>query len=60
MGGSVQGSYSWYVDASGRIKSLNYYFPANGLNFDQSPTEDPDEDGNIPGDNRGFIEGIYP
>ncbi len=60
VGGTAQGSYSWYVDADGRVNSLNYHFPANGLNFDHSPTENPDEDGNIPGDNRGFIEGIYP
>jgi len=59
VGGSELGSYSWYVDAKGSVNSLNYHFPANGLNFDHSPTEDPDEEGNIPGDNR-FIEGIYP
>ena len=60
VGGSEDGSYSWYVDAKGNVNSLNAHFPANGLNFDLSPTEDLDEDGNIPGDNRGFIEGVFP
>ena len=60
VGGSENGSYSWYVDENGNINSLNFHFPANGLNFDLTPTQNPDEDGNIPGDNRGFIEGVYP
>ena len=59
-GGHDTGSYSWYVDPNGNINSLNFHFPANGLNFDLSPTENADVDGNIPGDNRGFIEGVYP
>ncbi len=26
-GGSTSGSYSWYVDSNGRVKSLYYFFP---------------------------------
>ncbi|MCH7712403.1 MAG: type II secretion system protein [Chloroflexi bacterium] len=59
-GGAAGGSYSWYVDANGNVNSLNFHFPTNGLNFDLSPTENPDADGNIPGDNRGFVDGVYP
>lgn len=46
-GGSDQGSYSWYLDQRGRVNSLYSHFPTNS----GAPKD---------GDNRGFIEGVFP
>ena len=29
VGGSETGSYSWYVDKSGRVKSLPFFYPVS-------------------------------
>jgi hypothetical protein len=51
---TLTGSYSWYVDANGKVNSLYQKFPTNGtVQFTL------DTVGNTP-DNRGFISGVYP
>ncbi len=47
-GGAATGSYSWYVDAAGKVNSLYYYFPTNGV----APSGGTD--------NRIFISGVFP
>jgi len=47
-GGSSSGSYSWYVDADGKVNSVYYHFPTNGV----APSGGDD--------NRGFVSGVYP
>jgi prepilin-type N-terminal cleavage/methylation domain-containing protein len=49
-GGTVTGSYSWYVDADGVVNALMVFFPTNGLGAGSN---------NGP-DNRGFQEGVFP
>ena len=56
-GGSTSGSYSWYIDAHGSVKSLFYFLPSNGDAFVDTD-QDPADDGTL--DARGFFEGVYP
>jgi prepilin-type N-terminal cleavage/methylation domain-containing protein len=48
VGGAATGSYSWYVDATGKVRSLYYHFPTNGV----APSGGTD--------NRTFITGTFP
>jgi prepilin-type N-terminal cleavage/methylation domain-containing protein len=54
-GGSVTGSYSWYVDPDGVVNALLVFFPTNGVAF--NGTTGATADGP---DNRGFQEGVFP
>jgi prepilin-type N-terminal cleavage/methylation domain-containing protein len=51
----VGGSYSWYIDANGNVKSILAVFPYNALNFDGTATASTTDI-----DNRGFQKGVYP
>jgi len=71
-GGTVTGSYSWYVKATGAVESAFFHFPTNGTDiFGNEPeAADPDNDADPtdPNDHvhatsedlRGFFEGVYP
>ena len=52
-GDDTKGSYSWYVNQSGQVESVYYFFPSNGLGFDGETS-----DGTL--DLRGFFDGVYP
>ena len=47
-GGAASGSYSWYVDANGKVNSVHYHFPTNGV----APSGGTD--------NRGYNTNVYP
>ena len=51
-GGTVNGSYSWYVRADGSVDSLFYYSPSNGIGLEGSSDGTPDF--------RGYFDGVYP
>jgi len=64
-GGSSGGSYSWYVDGTGIVSALYYYFPTNGVTSTKTNVN-PDSS-TISGttttngpDNRGFQTNVYP
>ena len=51
-GGTISGSYSWYIKADGSVESLFYFTPSNGTANNGS------SDGTV--DVRGFFSGVYP
>ncbi|MFH1140327.1 MAG: type II secretion system protein [Chloroflexota bacterium] len=51
-GGAATGSYSYYVDANGKVNSVYYHFPTNGVVADGGTNNGPD--------NRGLVTGVYP
>ena len=63
-GGTVKGSYSWYVRADGAVESLFYFLPSNSDAFvdidvpSGTPVPAPLDDGTL--DVRGFFDGVYP
>ena len=64
-GGTVDGSYSWYVDEIGVVSALLRFFPTNGvtdtgLNIGLTATSVDDAGDNNGTNNRSFQAGVYP
>ena len=53
-GGTISGSYSWYIKATGEVESLFFHFPDNDVDFGETEPTDAELD------SRGFVDGVYP